>query len=83
MNEYLNFKEMITPKIIKWVYILGAIGLTIASLFNIFTGEVLLGSLVLILGNVAFRMVCESTVVAFGIFGSLRNIEDHLVKKKR
>ena len=81
MSEYLSFKKFITPTFIMIIYILGALGVTIGSIlimiagFNI-PGQVSLGSgfgiimgiIMLIFGNLAWRILCEYWVVQFRIY---------------
>ena len=80
LKSFLNFEKMITPVIMKAVYILGSIGIVIfsfASMFLIggaagfFSG--LLGG---IIGLVVFRIVCEQMVLFFSIHRELIEIKN-------
>ena len=82
MSEYLSFKRFITPTFIMIIYILGALAITIGAIlvmvggFNV-TGTgvslggafgIILGIIMLIFGNLAWRILCEYWVVQFRIY---------------
>lgn len=66
MSEYLSFKRFITPTFIMIIYILGALVLTIGSILLMVFGAgvggegvaVVLGVIMLIFGNLAWRILC-------------------------
>jgi hypothetical protein len=81
MSEYLTFKRFITPTFIMIIYILGALAVTILSFLIMLGGTfavqgfsmgggiaILLGVLMLIFGNLAWRILCEYWVVQFRIY---------------
>jgi len=81
MSEYLAFRRFITPAFIMIIYILGAILITIGAIFMM-AGYGLLGGvgggvgvvsgvLVLIFGNLFWRMLCEYLIVQFRIYDEL------------
>jgi hypothetical protein len=81
LDEFLSFKKMITPVIIKIVYLLGVVGIVLFSLYSMFFGissfsgfllKLLFGILYLILGNLMWRMMCELMMVIFNMLGELR-----------
>lgn len=90
MSGYISFRRFITPAFIMAIYILGAIVITILSIilmaggFNsaAVTGQVtlsgdvavVLGIIVLIFGNLFWRIVCEYMVVQFRIYDELVSI---------
>ena len=78
---------MVSGSLIKILYALGAIGITIFS-FVMFsnasqsryggTGLFLLGLGYLILGNLFWRIICEGIIIIFKIFEKLNQIESKL-----
>lgn len=74
-QSFLSFKAMITPRIIKFIYMVGAGLIALASLFIMFTGGVsgffggLFGGL---LAQVVFRVYCETLMLFFVIHRELR-----------
>lgn len=90
MEEYLSFRKMITPVIIKvlfWVGVAGSViaGLvTIASSFQARGLGVLAGFfgglLVMVLGTVIWRVYCELLILFFRMNETLTEIRDNLAK---
>ncbi|HXG25563.1 MAG TPA: DUF4282 domain-containing protein [Candidatus Binatia bacterium] len=81
-GDFFNFRYMVTPVVVKVVYIIGAGLITLAALGAILgstrfgLGSGLLGGLlILLLGNLYWRVVMEIVVVFFGIHEGIRNIE--------
>lgn len=81
MSEYLSFKRFVTPAFIMIIYILGAIGVTLMSIvvmiggFN-FAGttggvSIVFGIILLIFGNLFWRIVCEYMIVQFRIYDEI------------
>jgi hypothetical protein len=76
MSEYLSFKKFITPTFIMIIYILGAVVVTIGSILLMAFGGgyggaavgIILGIVMLIFGNLAWRILCEYWVVQFRIY---------------
>lgn len=87
-KDFLSFKTMITLHIIQIVYVVVAIVITIAGLsalfsrdkgyydFSLFPSGPLAGFVILIFGNVAWRIWCELVIVFFRINKTLSNIDD-------
>ena len=89
MSEYFSFKKFITTGFIMVIYILGAIAVTIISILFMIGGSglntfgisglgVVFGFLLLILGNLFWRILCEYWVVQFRIFTELIEINKTL-----
>jgi len=88
MKDYFSFRKLIAPGLIRSYYIVGALALTIAGFWLIFDVEskptlplthtfwYLLGILV---GNVAWRVLCESWILFFNIHDSIVSIQDSQV----
>ena len=69
--------EMLTPKIITFVYWLALLGITFNGLTMIFKFEqVIMGSLTIVGGAVAARIWCELLIVIFKIHENLKKIAD-------
>ncbi len=73
MNNLLHFNEMLTPKIITFVYWLLLLGIAIAGLGYIFTGygnffiKLITGLAIIAGGGIAARVYCEIMIVIFKI----------------
>ena len=80
MNKFLNFDNLITTNIIKVVYLLGVLVITIGSFVGMAQGGsgVLAGLLGVILGNLIWRVVCENIIVLFDIHDTLSSIDDSI-----
>ena len=70
----LNFKEFVTPSIMKIVYWVALIGITIVGLAQVIRGlkydsamELIGGILFLLLAPLYLRVLCELVLVAFRI----------------
>ena len=82
-GRFLNFDAMITPSIMKVLYVIISIGIIIGSLFIMFSGGFLsfLGGLVgCILMLVLFRVMCEQMLLFFIINRNLGEIRDNIRK---
>lgn len=85
----LNFEKFITPSIIKWVWIIGSIFITLGGIFfAVLGGSYLIrnGSLqnfielsilsiftilLIIFGNIVWRIYCEYLIIQFKIYDKL------------
>ncbi len=85
--EYFAFRELVTPQLIKVVYIVGACFMTAAGLLSILSPETLneyeagpiltrLGGIfVLLVGNLVWRMMCEGAILLFSLHELLVSID--------
>ncbi|MBX3331662.1 MAG: DUF4282 domain-containing protein [Nitrospira sp.] len=85
--EYFAFRELVTPQLIKVVYIVGACFITAAGLLSIVSPETLneydagpilsrLGGIfVLLVGNLVWRMMCEGAILLFSLHELLVSID--------
>jgi hypothetical protein len=81
MSDYLSFKRFITPTFIMIIYILGALVLTIGSILLMVFGAgvgVILGVIMLIFGNLTWRMLCEYWIVQFRIYEEIAALNRHM-----
>ncbi|KAF0244922.1 MAG: peptidase S1 and S6 [Planctomycetota bacterium] len=98
IGEFLNFKRMITPSIVKLLFWLGegllvlyGLGSVIAAVVIMTArhGDVLSGLATLVVGPVStvifmllWRVMCESALLYFQVFDRLGEIRDLLAKQK-
>jgi hypothetical protein len=74
--DFLNFRWLVTPAIIKVVYAVGAALISLAAILSAF-GPNGFGTFLLILfvGNLMWRIYAELVMLFFGMHESLRSIE--------
>jgi hypothetical protein len=75
MNDFLNFKKMLTPTLIKflfWVMLIVTVVVGIVTLFKSF----LSGLLILAIGPLFVRVYCELLIVIFSINDTLTEIKN-------
>ena len=83
-SDFLSFKMMITLKIIQIVYVIIAALITIGGLISMFTGGdnsmlpggPLYGILIIVFGNILWRIWCELIIVFFRMNKTLSNIDE-------
>jgi hypothetical protein len=86
MSEYITFKKFITPTFIMVIYILGALVVTIGSIVLMAFGAgyggaavgIILGIIMLIFGNLAWRILCEYWIVQFRIYEEIAALNRHM-----
>jgi hypothetical protein len=85
MNDFMSFRRMVTPRLIRDLFIIAAgvtvllsIGLIIAGFRSHDDSQVLLGFAVLIFGTLAVRVWCESMILFFQIHETLEEVADLL-----
>ena len=84
INKFLNFDEMVTPLIIKIIYWIGIVGSVLGGLVTIISGlvsrfgsggvAVFSGLLMIVLGPIFTRVMCELMIVQFEIHKNLVEI---------
>lgn len=72
--DFIDFRIMFSRIILKWLYIIGAVGITIFGIMSIFS-NFLYGIAALIVGNAVWRVMVELWIVMFSIHDSLARIE--------
>lgn len=88
-DGYLSFEKMISPTLIKVVYVLGMVGIIVAAIYMAFAGtkeaddtakllKVLSAILLAIVGNLLWRLVCEQVILLFSIHERLASIDRSL-----
>jgi hypothetical protein len=76
MNEFLNYKTMVTPGILKLLSYVGMVIAVIVGLATAFTADLLTGIGMTILGPVVVRMYAELMLVVFEIHNELKKLND-------
>ena len=86
MNMYFSFKQMVSTRVIKLIYIVGLIVITCAGGFFVGGGGVALQDMpygasfgvglgILTGGNLLWRLVCEAWILLFSMHETLVSIE--------
>lgn len=86
--EYFSFRELVTPNLIKFVYVSGACLLTAGGVLSIMSPDILSGYaddpirtrfggiLLLLAGNLIWRMLCEGAILLFSLHEILVSIDN-------
>ena len=77
-DGYLQFSTMISASIIRYIYTFGALAITIGSIIWIIDegpSEFIVFVLIIIFGNLAWRLICEAWILFFRIHEALVSIE--------
>ena len=82
LNEFLAFRYLITPGLVTVIYVIGAVFITLGALVLPASGGqggagIIAGVLVLVFGNLYWRVILEFIMVLFRINDSLASIERH------
>jgi hypothetical protein len=78
LSDFLTFRYLITPGFITGIYVLGAVLITLSALVSLGaagSGGVIGGLILLIIGNIWWRIVLEFVMVLFRINDSLASID--------
>ena len=80
MRDFLNFGKMVSSVIIKILYALGLIGLTISGFVLMFIDDdtILVGIALLTFGNLFWRLLCEGMILLFSMHENLVSINHAL-----
>ena len=73
MNDFLSFKYMITPGVLKILCYIGMVVAFVAGLLGL-AADIYVGIGTMILGPLAVRMYSELLLVVFEIHGELKRI---------
>jgi hypothetical protein len=88
--QFFTFRSMVTPALIQMIYAVGLGAITLVSLLMMFgavlpsagltvnLNGIIVGMLLLTLGNLIWRLVCEKIILSFRIHDALVAIEDQL-----
>jgi len=75
MKDFLNYKYMITPGILKLLSYIAMVGCVIAGIFTAFV-EPMSGIAMIILGPILARIYTELMLVMFEIHNELKSLND-------
>ncbi len=74
MKDILYFDNMLTPKIITFIYWILVIAVVLSGLRAVFNGEILTGFGLIVGGSIAVRVWCELMIVFFKMNEALQDI---------
>lgn len=81
LGGFFSFQFMISGTLIKLIYILGAVGITVASV-DFMSGRFFwMGILGIVAGNLVWRLVCETAIIFFRMNEQLGLINQELKAK--
>ena len=75
MKDFLNYKYMITPGILKLLSYIAMVGCVIAGIFTLFV-EPVSGIGMIVLGPILARIYTELMLVMFEIHNELKSLND-------
>lgn len=83
---FLSFRTMVSRTLIQIIYVLGALGLSVYGIIVIVKSlkgsgsgdQILIGIGILSIGNLVWRIICESWILLFSIHDVLVSIERKL-----
>ena len=75
MNDFLSFKYMITPGVLKILCYIGMVVAFVAGLLGL-AADIYVGIGTMILGPIAVRMYSELLLIVFEIHGELKRINN-------
>jgi len=91
LSDFLNFRKMLTPLIVKIIFWLSVVGFVLSGFVSIVGGlqairggglmMVLIGLGTLVFGPIVARIYCEILMVAFSINDSLADIRRAMLEK--
>jgi hypothetical protein len=64
--DFFSFRKMVSSAILKFVYVMGLIAITLAGIGQLFSNP-LNGIGIIIVGNLFWRIFCESLILLFSI----------------
>lgn len=82
-DEFLSFRKFISPIIIKIVYMIGAVCTVFLGLYMMFNNihsfqqfllQFLIGILIIIFGNLTWRISCEIMLLLFSMNDELKKL---------
>ena len=83
-QSFLNFDFMITPTIMKIIYIVGSVVIAIFAFVGLFSGQTILAAVSIFGGAFAlvmFRMLCEINMLFFKMHESIKQIQNNTEKE--
>jgi hypothetical protein len=74
MNDYLTFRKMITPVLIRGIFWLGMMVVLVQAIAMGRATNPLVGLFMLVLGSLVWRVSCELALILFRIHEALEEI---------
>ncbi|MBM7624509.1 DUF4282 domain-containing protein [Sporohalobacter salinus] len=74
VSNFFSFKSMVSNKLAKISYVVGLIGVTLWGLGVMFNSSFIIGLLILVFGNLFWRVSCEAMIVMFSIHETLVSV---------
>jgi hypothetical protein len=78
-DDFLSFRYLITPGLVKVIYVIGALLITLAGVAALLSGQgaggLVAALLIFIFGNLYWRVILEFIMVLFRINDSLASID--------
>jgi|GEM_PF-341140 len=88
VKDYLSFKQMITPRLVNFVFwvsailcLLSGLGLMLLSLFSLKIEGIAIGFFLMLIGPIIIRVYCELLIVFFRMNETLIEISHALAEK--
>jgi hypothetical protein len=75
MGDFFAFRTMISSTVIQVVFVLGLVGIVLATIGSFAGDEPFLGLLILIFGTLYWRILCEFLIVVFRMHATLQAIQ--------
>jgi hypothetical protein len=75
VNDFLAFRQLITPTVVTVVWIIGAALITLSALASLAANGLIAAIVIFVVGNFAWRIWMEFVIVLFRIHDTLRSIE--------
>jgi hypothetical protein len=76
MSDFLSFRRMFVPVLIRAVFIIGTICFVLVGAIMVANKQAVLGLAVMFGGPIALRVTCELLTVLFAIQDTLADIRD-------
>jgi len=83
MIDFFNFKNMISNSLVKILYFIGFISITLGGVGLISNNEAEIGLSLLIFGNLFWRLFCEGIIIIFSIHENLVSISKYVESIKQ
>lgn len=78
INDFLSFRLMLAPKLIQGAFLLFGVIAVICGVYDMFTGSIFKGLIVLFFGPLIVRLICESLIIFFRMNETLTEIKNKL-----
>ena len=75
ISDFLAFRYLVTPAFMTVIYVIGAAGITLGAIVSMISGQFIGGLLLLIFGNLYWRILLEFVMVLFRMNDSLQSID--------